>query len=229
MIKLSDIIEDLGKEQADLEEVSFKKALATAALGAGLAFGGGKATAQKAAEPTATTQNVTLSSLGAKFANDWNMYRDWASKTTIDDIDGSGDTSRLLDVSKPMGQQGNPKLDKASFRDKMIATYEKANPKSDALKPENIRKFQAAMVAHRKATIASDKTGGIKLAGGKYQGTDYSDYLPHVKKIGDKAEKEGDFDGFPGRYTTETFASGKLEPIGKRDTLKRTDVAPSPK
>jgi len=186
---------------------SLKKLGITAAIAAALLATPSLGAAQKAVvkdiAPKATLakfgQDQTTPSsqvLGVNTLSQWNELRDWLSSTTVNDIDGSGDMSVLM---------GNPKLDKSNFNLKMVNTYKKSHPKSNITDTAVVKSIQQAIINHRNGTIGADKKGSINLNNGEYRGTDYSTYLPHVSKIEQKAEREGDVDGIIGQFTSKVL------------------------
>ena len=245
------ILQDLEKELGQLEEGKVEDAIKAAAaklkklgLSAALATtvltalpGATKAQQQAVSMATGGPETTQLVSFGKSgqvttdMLKDWADFIEWLDKTTVGDIDGSKDTAKL---------KGNVDLDDEEFNDQVLAAYKKLKPNSKILDKEEVKKFQEAMVNHRNATIASDQTNaqnprkGVELAGGKFRQAGYDNYLPYIKKIEDKKNKEGSYDGFIGQYTSQTMPPRDLTTStklggGVERTAPKTQFAPTPK
>lgn len=221
MIKLIDILKEIEQEQ-QVEEGRLGNILTGAAMTAATMLGGAKGQTKAPVDKDKTPIEMSKFSeksastvLGQSILKQWDDLHNWLEKTTVNDIDGSGDTSKLM---------GNPKLDNGKFNAKMVAKFKQKYPDYDVTDNNTVKKIQASIVDHRNGTIEADKIGKIELAKGKYRGTDYKDYLSHVSKIQQKAEKEGDFDGIIGQYTSKVLIPKDLRGKSATATYASTPI-----
>ena len=230
MIKLLDILKEIAEETptpeeqkviddllGSLDEGAFDTLLAKAKKYAKKGLMTATVLAALMATPTLTDAQKTQVKDVAKDTSTLVKYGKTQARSITLDQRVLDEWNSMQSWLKSKGLLGDPKLDRADFNAKVMAEYEKEHPGTIITDPEVVKTIQSSIVDHRNGTIAGDEAGTIDLADGAYEGTDYSGYLPHVLKIDQKAQRDGDYDGFIGQYTSKVVIPKDLRsnPTGK--------------